>query len=114
MEWQGEEYVFTPSNKLLLRIENKGVNIATFISGLTVGPVSVPSLALVAAEFLKAGGAKVTEDDVYGFIMTAETSEIEQFAMWVAQAITPEERDGKKQRGQDKKPDGRKPKKKRG
>lgn len=96
IEWGGEEYVFTPSNKLLRRIEGQGVNIAVLMHGLAVGPISAPSLAFVAAEFLKAGGAVVTEDEVFGYIMTATQCQIDAIATSVATAITPVEPNEKK------------------
>jgi len=96
IEWGGEEYVFTPSNKLLRRIEGQGVNIAVLMHGLAVGPISAPSLAFVASEFLKAGGATVTEDEVFGYIMTASQGQIDAIATAVATAITPVEPNEKK------------------
>jgi len=96
IEWDGAEYVFTPSNKLLRRIEGQGVNIAVLMHGLAVGPISAPSLAFVASEFLKAGGAAVTEDDVFGYIMTASQGQIDAIATAVATAITPVEPNEKK------------------
>jgi len=96
IEWGGEEYVFTPSNKLLRRIEGQGVNIAVLMHGLAVGPISAPSLAFVASEFLKAGGATVTEDEVFGYIMTATQGQIDAIATAVATAITPVEPNEKK------------------
>jgi hypothetical protein len=96
IEWQGDEYVFTPSNKLLRRIEGQGVNIAVLMHGLAVGPISAPSLALVASEFLKAGGAVVSEDDVFAYIMTGTQGQIDKLATAVAMAITPQEPEEKK------------------
>jgi hypothetical protein len=96
IEWDGEDYVFTPSNRLLRRIEGQGVNIAVLMHGLAVGPISAPSLAFVAAEFLKAGGADVTEDDVFAYIMTATQGGIDALATSVAEAITPQEPEEKK------------------
>lgn len=96
IEWDGVDYTFTPSNRLLRRIEGQGVNIAVLMHGLAVGPISAPSLAFVAAEFLKAGGADVTEDDVFGYIMTATQGQIDAIATAVATAITPQEPDEKK------------------
>lgn len=96
IEWQGESYTFSPSNRMLRRIESLGVNIATLMHGLAVGPISAPSLSLVVAEFLKAGGARTDEDEVFGFIMTASEAEINALATAVAEAITPKEPDEKK------------------
>jgi len=104
MTWDGVEYVFTPSNRILRRIESSGVNIATLIQGLSVGPVSAPDLAFVAAEFLKIGGATVTEDDVYGHIMTGTPDQISELATFVASAIIPEEPAGKKPKSPARKP----------
>jgi len=96
IEWGGVDYVFTPSDKLLRRIEGQGVNVAVLMHGLAVGPISAPSLAFVAAEFLKAGGAVVTEDDVFGYIMSASQGQIDAIATAVATAITPVEPNEKK------------------
>lgn len=96
-EWEGVEYTFTPSNRVLRRIEGLGVNVATLIHGLSVGPMSAPNLAFVAAEFLKIGGADVSEDDVYLKIMSGTEAEINAIATWVAESLLPQVVKGKKQ-----------------
>jgi len=96
MEWDGEDYVFTPSNRILRRIEGQGVNIAVLIHGLSVGPVSAPDLAFVAAEFLKIGGADVNEDQIYAKIMGGTEKEIGALATAVTMALVPQAGDEKK------------------
>ena len=97
--WNGEEYTFSPSNRILRRMESNGVNIAQLIAGLSQGSVSVPNLAFVAAEFLKIGGADVTEDQVYAHIMEGSTDDVSHLATWVSGAILPEPSSGKKPAG---------------
>lgn len=96
MEWDGDDYTFTPSNRVLRRIESQGVNIAKLIHGLSVGPVSAPDLAFVAAEFLKIGGADVDEDQVYAKIMSGTQKQINDLATSVTMALIPMGADEKK------------------
>jgi hypothetical protein len=95
MEWEGQTYHVTPSNKLLRRIEGQGVNIAATMKGLASGTVSVSSLAFIAAELLKAGGADVTEDQTYGALMGGDEARVNRLATMVAEAIMPKEADAK-------------------
>jgi hypothetical protein len=94
--WEGVDYTFTPSNRLLRSIEGQGVNIAKLLQGLGSGDVIVSHLAYVAAAFLRAGGAQVTEDQTYRALMTGKTGEISALAEAVAAAIVPQGPDEKK------------------
>lgn len=70
MTWKGEDYTFTPSNRLLRRIEVKGdLSIANVAHGAASGQAKLSLVAFIAAEFLKEGGARVTEDEVYAALM---------------------------------------------
>jgi hypothetical protein len=96
IEWQGVDYVFTPNMRFLRRIEGQGVNIATLIHGLTVGPIGVTSLSFVATECLKLAGAIVSEDQVYAHIMNGTKDQIDSIAVAVAEAVTPKAPNEKK------------------
>jgi hypothetical protein len=88
--WRGVDYTFTPSNRLLRSIESSGVNIVKVMTELSLGTVSVSALAYVAAAFLRAGGAAVTEDDLYGALMLGDENDIRTISEGVALALTPQ------------------------
>jgi len=90
MAWGGVDYTFTPSNRLLRTIEGGGANVVQLMTDLARGEVKVSALAYVAACFFRAGGAAVTEDDVYGALMNGNPEETQAIAVAVAQAITPQ------------------------
>jgi hypothetical protein len=94
--WEGVDYVFTPNMRFLRRIEGQGVNIATLIHGLTVGPIGVTSLSFVATECLKLAGAIVSEEQVYQHIMNGTKDQIDSIAVAVAEAVTPKAPNEKK------------------
>lgn len=69
IEWQGERYTLTPSNRLLRRIEQE-VSLTKLFTQAQDGELSVANLSYVVCEFLKAAGVKgVDEDAVYGDLM---------------------------------------------
>lgn len=104
--WRGETYVFTPSNRLLRRLEGEGISFPKLIEGVASGAPAVGQISFVISEFLKAGGCTtVTEDDVYDEIMTSlangEEDAFLRLAEVVIEAISPKGLDEKKPGGQD-------------
>lgn len=66
IEFDGAEYTFTPSNKLLRRID-AGLSPQTLLGvvGTMDGAnVPLPAIAYVVSEFVREGGGDVSEDDV--------------------------------------------------
>lgn len=100
IEWQGEVYKVTPSNRLLRAIESQGVSIAAMVVDFSNERPVWSCFALAAAELLKAGGAKITEDEVMAEIVEAQASgdydDLLTFAQRVIEAIVPGVSDPKK------------------
>lgn len=68
VEFGGSEYTFSPSNKLLRRID-AGLTPQTLFGVLNQmdgREAPLPALAYIISELLNAGGGKFTEDDVLG------------------------------------------------
>ena len=63
MEYEGQTYTVTPSNRLLRRIEAE-VSIMAMFSKFQSGKPVISELAFVIAVFLNSANAGVTEDEV--------------------------------------------------
>lgn len=66
IEWDGQVYTFSPSNRLLRRID-AGLAPQTVLGVLNLmdgSNVPLPALAYIIAEMIQAGGGDVDEDDV--------------------------------------------------
>lgn len=100
INWGGADYHVTPSNRILRRIEGEGISLTHMISRVAKGEPPVSEVCYVVAEFLKSAGANVTEDDIYGEVMTAladgDETAFANLAVAVVEAISPQEPDGKK------------------
>jgi hypothetical protein len=97
LTYGGCDYVVTPTNRLMRRIEAEdGINLVQLALDLARAKAKASTLAYVGAELLKAGGAKVTEDDVRAFIMGPDVAEVRNFLTSVMSAIMPTEDEGKK------------------
>ena len=92
ISYQGKAYTFTPSNKLLRRIE-RDVPLAGMVMRIQDEKPAVSEIAFVATEFLKAAGCEdVDEDAMYAAIMGDIAVDGEIFATMVnciMQAISP-------------------------
>lgn len=66
IEFDGERYRFTPSNKLLRRIDADLYPQTMFgiLSQVGEGQVPLPAIACILANMLNAGGGNFDEDDV--------------------------------------------------
>jgi len=100
IEWGGKSYSVTPSNRLLRKIESEGISLTHMIGRVADGQAPISEVSYVVAEFLKSAGAKVTEDEVYGYIMETMADGDEDgfatLAVAVVEAITPKGLTGKK------------------
>lgn len=65
---KGETVVFTPSNRLLRRIDSglAPQTILGVLNGFDGQQAPVPALSYILAEFMRAGGSEMDEDEVYG------------------------------------------------
>jgi len=99
IEWEGEKYVLTPSNRLLRRIEDE-VSLTKLFNEAQNGNLSIFALSYVVCELLKAAGVKdIDEDAVYGDLMVDAASGGEvvmQMVGVIATAMSPPEIDDPK------------------
>lgn len=108
MKWDGETYVVTPSNRILRRIEGEGISLSHMISRVAEGQPPISEVCFVMAELLNSAGAEVTEDDIYGEVMTelsnGNDKAFANMALAIVEAISPQGLTGKKPEGQPVKP----------
>ena len=93
--WGGRDYVVTPSNRLLRRIEQE-VSLTKMQVKLARGEPSVSAMSYVLAELLKSAGAVVTEDEVMQAFAHSDADEAVAMANAISDAITPIAPPGKK------------------
>jgi hypothetical protein len=102
--FHGREYIVTPSNKLLRRIEMKGRRedpsfnlVAVFVRG-GAGSGAFYEMAFVLAELINSTGANVTEDDALAqFVGFKSSLELSEYIALLCSCVMPELRDdGKK------------------
>lgn len=73
MKYNGDEFVVTPNNRLLRRIEGELApsSLTDMVGRIGSAKPPVSEVAFVIAEFLKSGGAEnVDEDQMYADLMT--------------------------------------------
>lgn len=100
IEWEGQRYTLTPSNRLLRRIESE-VSLTGLFNDAQAGRLSVPNLAYVVCEFLKAAKVpNIDEDGIYGDLMqdmaNNDGAVVMQMVEVIALAMSPPDQDPKK------------------
>lgn len=83
VDWRGETYHFTPSARLLRRIESEGVLLLDVLEGISVARPAISHVAFIISVFLRSAGAdkEVSEEaimqmflrDVSGKLLTEAT-----------------------------------------
>ena len=89
LTWDGKTYEVKPTMALLNRIE-QSVSLAALVRGFSTGNVQLSHLAVVFGEFLRAGGARVSDDEVYRELMTGEPETLAAMRDAVFAAVFPE------------------------
>jgi len=90
LTWHGTEYRVKPTMALLNRIE-QDISLSRLAQRLSSGDAPLSHLSTVIAHFLKAGGAKVTPEDVYAAIMSdGGESVVRDMASAVMLAVFPQ------------------------
>jgi hypothetical protein len=91
IEWDGVDYVVTPSSRLLRRIEAEGdLSLAKMMSDMAQGRPSAYAMAFVLYKLLQSAGAKLTEDDVAAQLMGADVDQASTLSQALAMAISPQ------------------------
>ena len=100
VEFGGKEYTFTPSNKLLRKID-AGLHPLTMyglIGSMDGVQLPIYGIAYVASEFVKAGGGNISEDqmvgELYADLRDNKGEGVKAFIAAIGAAVTPE-REGK-------------------
>ena len=96
IEWQGATYSVTPDMRLLRRIESKDISLMHVTRGFAQGKPQIFLMATIIGEFMRAGGASVTDDEIA--MVASGSGAVEFWAAYnaVIEAISPVEADEKK------------------
>ncbi|PIY28403.1 MAG: hypothetical protein COZ09_10160 [Comamonadaceae bacterium CG_4_10_14_3_um_filter_60_42] len=92
----GKEYIVSPSNRLLRRIEMKArqenprFNLVEVMFFLQTSAGSMPDMAFILAEFVNSAGGKMSEDEALSHIVRMEVSELQALKESLCGCIMPE------------------------
>jgi hypothetical protein len=89
MSWEGKTYTVKPTMMLLNQIEQR-VSLAALVRGLGSDAPPLSHLAFVVGSFLRAGGARVEDDEVYRELMTGDVAGLIAMRDSILSAIFPE------------------------
>lgn len=88
VEWGGEERTFTPSNRLLRRIERE-VPIWPLLAKVQGGELPIGDVSFVVAEVLKEVGVGTDEDQIACDIHDGDPEEMLKYAFAVVSSLLP-------------------------
>ncbi len=80
-QWNGEDYVFVPSMKLLMRIENAGQSIEAISIAAQQGKIMKASMAMTMGIVMRYAGADVSDEEI---LQDIEHNPDEAFKRFVA------------------------------
>jgi hypothetical protein len=89
MTWEGKTYEVKPTMALLNRIEQR-VSLASLLRGLTTDAPALSHMAVVMGEFLRAGGARVSDDEVFRELVVGEAGSLIAMRDAIFSAVFPE------------------------
>lgn len=87
--WQGQDYKFTPSMRLMRSIEMGDISFTDIAIRTSQGRPPISHIATVLAKMLQAGGAKVTEEDVYSELVSGSQDNVTALITLVLTAFSP-------------------------
>lgn len=92
IEYLGKEYFFTPTNRLLRRIERE-LSLADMLTRIGTGKPPVSEIAYVTSMFMQEAGIEdVDEDSIYAELMEDVQSEGKVFShmvVMITEAVSP-------------------------
>ena len=88
-EIDGQEYWVTPSNKLLRRIEGNGVTLAGISSLAQAGNPPISHVAYLIWAIVNSAGYEVSEDEIFGKLVSAPEGVAKTWALTAVQAFNP-------------------------
>jgi hypothetical protein len=89
MAWDGQTYEVKPTMALLNKIEQR-VSLAGLVRGLATEAPPLSHLAVVVGEFLRHGGARVKDEEVYRELVTGEVQDLLMVRDAIFAAVFPE------------------------
>jgi len=89
MTWEGKTYEVKPTMALLNKIEQR-VSLASLVRGLATDAPPLSHMAVVMGEFLRAGGARVGDDEVYRELVTGDVGSLVAMRDAIFAAVFPE------------------------
>lgn len=89
MAWEGKTYKVKPTMLLLNRIEQR-VSLAGLLKGLGTDAPPLSHLAYVVGEFLREGGCRVDDEEIYRELMIGDVQSLIQMRDSIFTAIFPE------------------------
>jgi hypothetical protein len=89
MAWEGKTYTVKPTMLLLNQIEQR-VSLAGLVRGLATEAPPLSHLAFVVGSFLRAGGARVEDEEVYRELMTGTAESFTAMQTAIFSAIFPD------------------------
>ena len=89
ISWDGKDYTFVPSMRLLRSIENEGVSILHVAHQVAQGKPQASLMAFIIAKVMQAAGARVSEEDIAGELMAGDAAKVMALYEQVLTAISP-------------------------
>lgn len=89
VEWQGEKYSFTPSNKFLRRVDRE-VSLASLSLRAEKGDIPLFDMAFVVSEIMREAGIDVDEDEVLAEITAEGNDKAAQYLIGLINDIMPD------------------------
>jgi hypothetical protein len=93
--WKGVEYKFTPSMRLMRSIEMGDISFTDIAVRTSQGRPPISHIAFVLAKMLQAGGAKVTDEEVYAELVTGGPENVTALISIVLTSFSPSEGNAK-------------------
>ena len=87
--WKGAEYKFTPSMRLMRSIEMGDISFTDIAIRTSQGRPPISHIAFVLAKMLQAGGAKVTDEEVYAELVSGKQDSVTDLIGIVLMAFSP-------------------------
>lgn len=89
LTWEGKTFEVKPTMELLNKIEQR-ISLAALVRGLSSDSPPLSHMAFVAGEFLRAGGARVDDAEIYRELMTGDVPSLVSMRDAIFAAVFPE------------------------
>lgn len=89
VEWGGENYTFTPSNKFLRRVDRE-VSLASLADRAERGDAPIFDMAFVVAEIMREAGVDTDEDEVISQITDESETDRAEYLIGLINKIMPD------------------------